>query len=335
MGAGLLMSMPVFSQFRPLQAEGETGVKVFNHLDLGVELGTTGVGVELASPVGNYLQLRAGFTVMPRFSYPMHFHVQVGEQQESKYDAQGNRVETKFDRLAAKLEQYTGYRADDDVEMTGVPTYYNMNVMLDVFPLKNNKHWRLTAGFYAGPKKIAKAYNVTEAMPSLLAVGIYNRIYEKVDRGEPIYENMYLPMEMEDKILGYGRMGIHVGDYVDDVMGVDDEGNPVVVHEKGSPYMMEPGEDGMVKASVTVNSFKPYVGLGYEGRLVRGNDRLKLAVDGGVMFWGGMPKILTHDGTDLARDVENISGKVGTYADIVKTFKVFPVLNLKLAYRLF
>ena len=41
------------------------------------------------------------------------------------------------------------------------------------------------------------------------------------------------------------------------------------------------------------------------------------------MFWGGTPEVVTHDGTDLAKDVENIGGKVGDYVRFVKSLKVY------------
>jgi hypothetical protein len=53
------------------------------------------------------------------------------------------------------------------------------------------------------------------------------------------------------------------------------------------------------------------------------------------MFWGGTPRIYTHDGTDLSKDVENIEGKVGTYVDLLKAFKVFPVLNVRITKTIF
>ena len=53
------------------------------------------------------------------------------------------------------------------------------------------------------------------------------------------------------------------------------------------------------------------------------------------MFWGGTPKVVTHDGTDLVNDVDNVRGKVGDYVEIIKKFKVFPVLNLRITRRLF
>ena len=37
---------------------------------------------------------------------------------------------------------------------------------------------------------------------------------------------------------------------------------------------------------------------------------------------------------DLAKDVRNIGGKVGDYVDVMKKFKVYPVINLRISKRL-
>ena len=75
--------------------------------------------------------------------------------------------------------------------------------------------------------------------------------------------------------------------------------------------------------------------MGYGGKLTEKNDGMKIELDAGLMFWGGTPEIITHDGTDLAKDVENIGGKVGRYVRYVKALKVYPVINLKVSFRLF
>ena len=123
---------------------------------------------------------------------------------------------------------------------------------------------------------------------------------------------------LAERFYRYGRMGMHVGDYDD-----------------GTPYMMEPGDDGMVRAEVKTNAFKLYLGLGYGGRLLKDNDKFHIAVDLGAMFWGGSPRIITHEGVDLAKDVSNISGKVGDYVSLAKSFKVFPVLDVRFVYNIF
>lgn len=285
----------------------------------GITLGTTGIGLQFASPVCYNFRARFSASLMPHFERSMFFDIQVGEATESKYDAQGNRVETKFDRLASRLEQITGYRVDEQVEMIGKPTYFNLGLMLDYFPL-DNPHWYVTAGLFYGNKIIAEAVNSLGDAPSLVGVNFYNNIYTKIQEGEPIYNNLYLSLEQEEKILSYGRMGIHVGDKVADEDGVGTES-----------YLMEPDGDCTVSAVITVNRWKPYLGFGYTGRLLKGDDRYHIGFDCGALFWGGTPSIVTHDGTNLAKDVYNIRGKVGDYVSLIKSFKVMPVINLTLS----
>ena len=83
-----------------------------------------------------------------------------------------------------------------------------------------------------------------------------------------------------------------------------------------------------------VNSFRPYLGAGYNGLIDKKNERLKIAADWGIMFWGGSPKVYTHDGTEIVDGLQNVIGQVGRYTDIARKFKVFPVLNLSVSYRL-
>ena len=51
-----------------LQAQ-ETTVGCFNSLSVGASVGTTGLGIDVATPIGSHLALRAGVTLMPGFSY--------------------------------------------------------------------------------------------------------------------------------------------------------------------------------------------------------------------------------------------------------------------------
>lgn len=298
--------------------------KAFGHADMAVNMGSTGIGVEFATPLNEFFRLRAGLEYMPRFEQAMHFGIEGGR------DDNGSWITTNFDNIASKLEAFTGYRADENVDMIGKPTFYNFKLLVDVFPFQN-KRWYFTAGFYLGNARVAKAVNATEDAPSLVAVGIYNNMYKKIEAGEPVYGEVYLSPDIENQILNMGRLGVHVGEYCSDV--TDDGGN--IIHAKGSPYLMEPDANGMVKCEIKVNRFKPYMGFGYQGRLSEKNDKWNIGFDCGALFWGGTPKVYTHDGTNLAQDVENIGGKVGRYVNTIQSFKVYPVANLRISYRLF
>lgn len=280
-------------------------VSAFEHLDIGVTLGTTGVGIDVATPLSEQFRVRAGFSFVPEFDVKMNFDMD-GEN--------GSNVNSVADKFA----DLTGLAIDDNIDMIGQPNIFNGNLLVDFYPIKN-VNFHVTAGFYVGSSRIASACNAIEDMATLVSASMYNNIYDNIEAGEPIFGDVYLSPELEEKFLSYGRMGVHLGNRVD----------------TGEPYIMEPDENSTVKVDVFVNSFKPYLGVGYGGKLAKNNDCVRIAFDAGVMFWGGAPKVVTHDGVDLVRDVENIGGKVGEYISIAKALQVYPVLNLKLSFRVF
>lgn len=303
----------------PVQSmdESQKTRNFFNHLEGGINLGSTGLGLSVATNIGKYVRIRAGVDFTPHFSVPMSFSLQ-------SYTESGGVNSQNFDRLQKYMEKLTGFEVDDRVEMEGKPTMCNFKLLCDVYPWPD-KGWRVTVGFYAGSRRVAKARNTIEEMPSLLAVNIYNHFYnfimsdDAIDK--PIFGNNsldpFMVDELREKLSEDGQMGIHVGDFLD-----------------GQPYMMQPDKDGLVKVNAFVNRFKPYAGLGYTGDLDK-NKKWKIDVDAGVMMWGGTPSLITHDGTNLSTQVKDIKGKPGDYVDALKTFKVYPVVSVGIAYRFF
>ena len=289
---------------------------ILQHLDVSITLGTTGVGFDLASPIGDYFQVRAGYAFMPRFHHNMSFGVQVGET----YD------DAVFNRLAFMMESFTGYRVDNKIEMIGEPTFNNAKLLVDVFPFTNKK-WHFTAGFYWGGSRIAKAYNSAEDVATLTAINMYNYIADKVeaayaDELNPFNDvvmfkyhggNIILPPAIADKIhefVGkYGHMGFQLGD-----------------------YWLTPDENNMVKANAHTNSFKPYLGFGYGNATPKAGKRYGYMLECGMMFWGGSPNVDCY-GTDLTK--MHVKGNVGNYINLIKGFAVFPVINLRITRRLF
>lgn len=325
----LLMASTSFAQVQTT-GESKTDRNVFNHLDGSITLGTTGLGVDLAMPIGDRVQVRTGFTFFPHYEQTMHFGVQVGD------DADPTVQDEKFNKLSNTLNEMFAFEVDRNVDMKGKPTMKNFKLLVDVFPFRNKK-WHITTGFYWGPSTVAKAENAAYDATSLVSVAIYNNLYDRVaasyesiqrmmegDTSDPIPyikingQEFYAGEELYNKFQNYGRMGVHMGDYKD-----------------GTPYRMEPDANNMVSCKIKVNRFRPYLGFGYGGKLSNRSERNWISFDCGAMFWGGTPKVLTHDGVDLAKDVSNIGGKVGNYVSICKTFKVFPVLELRLTHRIF
>lgn len=328
-----------------MTAEAQQDVRIkdpniFNHLDLSFTAGTTGVGFDIAAPIGDYVKLRTGFSAMPRFDLPTTYGIQVGDD--------ATKSKSKFENIANRLEPTLGRKIEPKVGAIRQFTMWNWNVMVDVYPFKQNKHWRFTGGFYLGPSQVAEAFNDTESMPTLMAVNLYNTAYDKlhgktrreltdvqlIDLGtglEDFARDIDDLIILQEKFDRYGRMGVKMGTYRKDI--VDEQGN--VIHKEGETYFLEPDENCMVKATMHVNNFKPYAGFGYEGRLVKGNDRYLVSFDCGLMFWGGTPELKTHDGTDLIHDVRDVPGRIGSNVRFIEKFKAFPVLNVRLTRKLF
>lgn len=336
---------------------------IFQHLDASVTLGTTGIGIDVASPVTEWAQLRLGYEFMPRFTKRMPFDMTINGQPARSYDEDGNRQETRFDKLKNFMYSYTGYDIEDHADMIGKPTLNNFKLLVDVFPFKNDRRWHLTAGFYWGPSQFAEAENSTEAMVSLVSAGIYNKMYESAKSGGPLISfdaeqfpslagaGISMPKEVRDKFLEFGDMGFVVGYFTHDI--TDADGNVLIsqtmTDSNGNtvrrPYIVGPDEDGMVRVTARSNSFKPYLGFGYGGNLQKKRDDWKISFDCGAMFWGGTPELVVYHGlklpngryrdVSLTEDVDNISGKVGTYVDLFKAFKVYPVISLRITKRIF
>lgn len=336
---------------------------IFQHLDVSLIAGTAGIGIDVATPVTEWVQLRLGYEFMPRFTKRMSFEMTINGQPARSYDEDGNRQETRFDKLKEFMYSFTGLDIDDHADMIGKPTLNNFKFLVDVFPFKENKHWHFTAGFYWGSSKFAEAVNSTEAMVSLVSASIYNKMYTNAKNGDPLITfdpnqfpslsgvGIEMPEQVRQKFLDYGDMGFAVGYFSHDI--TDADGNVLVsktmVDSKGKtvqrPYIVEPDENGMVRATATSNSFKPYLGFGYGGNLLKKRDDWKISFDCGAMFWGGTPNLVVYhglklpDGTyrdvSLTEDVENIGGKVGSYVKLFKAFKVYPVLSLRVTKRIF
>lgn len=93
-------------------------------------------------------------------------------------------------------------------------------------------------------------------------------------------------------------------------------------------YFLAPDEKGNVKASIRVNSFRPYLGIGF-GRAVPRN-RIGCQFDLGVQFWGS-PAIYTQDHKLTEQD---LNGDDGGMIKILSKVSVYPALTLRLVGRI-
>lgn len=104
----------------------------FNHLSVGISLGTTGIGIDAAMPICDYVQVRAGVDFMPNI-----------------------KANTDLD---IDVPNVPGYTIPESIEVEGKVGFTNGKILFDVYPFKKSS-FHVTAGAYFGSSKVIKAYN--------------------------------------------------------------------------------------------------------------------------------------------------------------------------------
>ncbi len=95
-------------------------------------------------------------------------------------------------------------------------------------------------------------------------------------------------------------------------------------------YFLTPDSKGNVNAQIKVNSFRPYLGIGF-GRAIP-KHRLGFQMELGCQFWGS-PKIYCND-TELEEDKVG-DGDDGGAIKFISKISVYPTLTFRLTGRIF
>lgn len=114
-------------------ANAQEDKNLFNHLSVGVTAGTPGFGIDVAMPIGNYVQARAGFATFPKIKADTDLNI--------------NAVEVP------------GYNFPQSVGIEGKTGFTNGKLLVDVYPFKSSS-FHVTAGAYFGSSTIVDAYNM-------------------------------------------------------------------------------------------------------------------------------------------------------------------------------
>lgn len=277
---------------------------ILNHIDVGVNVGTTGIGINVAVPVTDYVRIRAGYDYMPPITLRSDFPIQtrsgsishlidkVGEIPE-RLQSMGVDINSPgFEDIKQMYDKFSHIEAKDHVSMKLQPNMHQFKFLVDVMPFRNNKHWNFTAGFFLGNTNIGEANNYEEETLLLEAVNTYNAFYAQY----PEYGIKGIHLHTSDNPDGdpFYRYGL--------------AGFPLGYFEDGEKAMMVPGEDNTVSAQMEISPFRPYVGFGYNTHLSH-DKRWNLNVDAGVLFICRKPKVYVNnvykfDASDLVLDEE-------------------------------
>jgi hypothetical protein len=276
----------------------------FEHLDLSLSLGTSGIGLDLAMPICQIAQVRVGYEFMPHFKRSLSADMMIGSEKSLQYDENNNRIRTHYDDVRDMMYDQMGYDMQPFIDMTSRITMNNFHFLVDIFPLTDNKKLHATIGFFWGPSQFAKIEHNSSSSATLQCVSAYNKQYELAAADDPI------------KL--YGSAGFLMGQF-----------------ESGSIYKMTPGDKGEIFIPVKTNAFKPYLGIGYETAFSKKREDLKFAVTGGLMFWGGKPSMVTPDGVNLTEHVSDIPGSMGSYVDFISILKAYPTISFRFIKNIF
>ncbi len=113
---------------------------LFDHVSAGLSLGTTGIGIEVAAPLCNFVQARMGYSFMPGIKKTFNFDIDTDKAWVANNPKTGKKVE--------------------DVDIEGKFGWGDFKLLFDIFPSKKSI-FHFTAGFYIGKSKVIEAYNVS------------------------------------------------------------------------------------------------------------------------------------------------------------------------------
>ena len=117
----------------------------FNSLGLGLSVSTVGLGLEVSTPIGNYLALRGGVSFMPKF--------------------------TVTDEVNADLKGVPqGYPQSAEVELEGSTKRTTGELLLNLYPFRSNGFF-VAAGASFGGDKFVQITGHSDELQQVIAAG--------------------------------------------------------------------------------------------------------------------------------------------------------------------
>lgn len=139
---------------------------IFNHVSFGVDLGTTGIGFEVAAPITDYVAVRAGMDFMPQFKY-------------------GTDVDLKIPQNIP-----AGYNIPNSLDIEGKLKLTQGKLLFDAYPFQTSS-FHLTVGAYFGGKEVIEVYNKENGI--LMDVTKFNQDFPDKKIGAKIGDYLLTP----------------------------------------------------------------------------------------------------------------------------------------------
>lgn len=265
-------------------------------LGLGLGVGTSGVTVDLSTHLSDYIGLRAGVNWVPQ--------VKIGTDLDLSEVSGLRDTDAGYARF---ITENGGIPKNLKVE--GKLSMTTWHVLFDVYPFTQVSSFHVTLGAYFGAKKIIKVYNKEDG-----ALKIVSRFNESLTGVNPdTHEGTFTYRDNSGitypSVSGVKQIGVELGD-----------------------YFLEPTTEGNLDASIQVEGFRPYVGLGF-GRAVPKN-RIGLQFDLGCQFWGTPGVYVNGKNGEEKLTKDNTKGEGGDALKILSKISVYPTMTLRLVGRI-
>lgn len=277
----------------------------FSHLGIGVEAGTTGVGVSLSAPLVHrhlYLSLGVNFpnvTVKRDIGFD-------AETVNEKYREMNRKIDIFNEYFPSQAYDHIDY-LDDEV-MVDATFKLNMQtykVMLEYYPSANST-FHITTGVFIGSSEILSAQGKVDEQ----SWASYQQAIE------------YNRMVREAEAL-FGVSGYHVE-------GLEESLSYNVGEQT---FRIDPASDGSVDAAITLSKVRPYLGIGF-GRSVPVLHRVGFQFEIGAWYHGN-PKLSSSNEVAYDPSVEQRLDLDEKLLDAAHSLQFYPQITFRLTGRIF
>lgn len=275
--------------------------EAFNSLSFGVELGTSGVGVELALPVvTDHIVVKAGFNA-PSLALNLGFTADSGVINQTIDDFNGQITSLGLDASDMVSTRFS----DINLNFSPIINFSTAKVLVELYPFKKSS-FHFTIGAYYGMGD--------------------NLVNTTISTGKNTWsEYEALCAEMERINAKYAGNP----DYV--VYDTDLEFN-IAGHTFG---VKEDGGAGTIAVDFPVSKVRPYLGLGF-GRSAP-DSHVGLQFDLGL-WYHGIPSIVSDNEMPYNPEAYDITSAIPMLDMVLKYKEVvvfYPQITLRLIYKIF
>ena len=280
------------------------------NLAVGVGVGTTGIVIDASTTIHNYFGVRFGVDIMPKIKVNKDINLKTAAGSLSQLTNEVGMLNTYLSAAGLEtidLSRYPDGNLPNKMDVQGKFSNTTWHFLIDVYPFGAAHGFHATVGAYFGSSQVIDLYNREDGF--LQPINAYNNAY--------LYAQNTADASIKSIVDKYDMIGAEMGDYF---------------------VTPNPAQNGNVNAYAKVNSFRPYLGIGF-GRAVPKN-RIGCQFDLGVQFWG-KPDVFvptynkaTRTYQDEKIDADNAGNDAGKVLKTISKFSVYPVLNFRLVGRI-